>query len=228
MQERLLKGQAFPRKKGQRVLFCNLCGRGRFTQLSLKWHKIKDHDHRACLLCKGTFVDKNALNEHPCPMRNIVCDLCPGQVYRSHRGWMKHHRKVHEGLLHVCHICGLPLRDVDCLRVHIEALHPSGRKVVVPPCPICGKQLKSRVALSHHKSRVHRESAKSGPCLFCGRIFCSKFRLRHHVATVHRLETAGQPAPVKMEKKAGEEQTREEEERKSSSSSASQLPSKTS
>jgi hypothetical protein len=94
-QDLLLKGVAFPRKKGKHIYSCNLCScNRRFTELSLKWHKIREHDHRDCKQCRQLFVDAAALKEHPCPMKSFSCDLCPGMHFRSHIGWIKHHRKA--------------------------------------------------------------------------------------------------------------------------------------
>jgi hypothetical protein len=48
----------FPRKRGKNVHTCNLCNsKRRFTELSLKWHKVKEHDYRNCKDCKQLFVN---------------------------------------------------------------------------------------------------------------------------------------------------------------------------
>jgi KRAB domain-containing zinc finger protein len=176
---------------------CTLCKRRRFTELTLRWHMLKDHDYRPCKFCKAIFESEPALRDHVCPMQNFSCDKCPNK-YRSFIGFMLHHKKVHSGVRHVCHVCGDQLSDVNSLRRHLTARHMLPRETVTP-CHICGKQMRTKDSLWNHERRVHKESYRSGPCTLCGRIFSSGFGLRRHLATVHRDSQLQAPHALKLE-----------------------------
>ena len=201
-------------KKGDYSAVCPLCKRRRLTGLTLRWHLLNVHAYKPCKTCKEIFDSDASLQQHFCPMKNFHCDKCP-KFFRSAVGWMLHHKKVHSGLRHVCHICGDQLSDVNSLRRHMACRHLAGRAGrVVPPCNICGKQMKSKDSLWNHERRVHLESYRSVPCQFCCRIFYSGFSLKRHLATVHRgcQQEDGSQGPVKEEKTAeGEREERGEE-----------------
>jgi uncharacterized Zn-finger protein len=126
-------------------------------------------------------------------------------------------RKVHEGVRHMCEICGLKLSYLPALRAHMRSRHPHAvRPEVVPPCRFCGKQLKNKLVLCAHEHRVHDASYKPDPCRYCGQAFCSPFSLRRHLASVHRGQEANaQAAAVKLERgeMAGKGPEEEAEER---------------
>ena len=63
----------------------------------------------------------------------------------------------------------------------METQHPqvvSDGESPVPPCPICGKQLKNKASLYDHERRVHLGKERSDPCKFCNRVFYTGFSLR--------------------------------------------------
>ena len=122
---------------------------------------------------------------------------------------MIHHRKVHGGMRTVCDICGDQLSDVNGLRRHKAYQHPhvvSDGESPVPPCPICGKQLKNRAVLYEHERKVHLGKERSDPCKFCNKVFHTGFSLRRHLATVHRREIEKEQVTV-MEDKTAEERS---------------------
>jgi hypothetical protein len=175
---------------------------------------VNDHNYRSCKNCKEVFDSDDSLQKHFCPLKNFNCDKCP-KFFRSAVGWMLHHKKVHGGVRHVCHICGDQLSDVNSLRRHMAARHLIGGAAAVAPCHICGKQMKSRGSLWNHERRVHRESYRSGPCTYCGRIFYSGFSLKRHLATVHRhcpQEEVGEKERVKLENTGDKEEKEDREE----------------
>ena len=90
----------------------------------------------------------------------------------------------------------------------METQHPqvvSDGESPVPPCPICGKQLKNKASLYDHERRVHLGKERSDPCKFCNRVFYTGFSLRRHLATVHRGELEKEPVTVMEDKTAKEE-----------------------
>ena len=194
-------------KKGVRESVCSLCNRDGFTELCLRLHLRKEHNYKMCKYCSDIFDSDTSLREHLCPLKNITCDQCP-KFFRSATGWMLHHRKVHGGIRPVCDICGDQLGDVNGLRRHMATQHPqvvSDGESPVPPCPICGKQLKNKASLYDHERRVHLGKERSDPCKFCNRVFYTGFSLRRHLATVHRGEFEKQQETVMEDKTAKEE-----------------------
>ena len=194
-------------KTGARASVCSLCNIGGFTEFCLRQHLRKEHNYKICKHCNGIFDGESSLREHLCPLKNIPCDQCP-KFFRTAAGWMLHHRKVHRGIRPVCDICGDLLSNGNNLRRHMETQHPqvvSDGESPVPPCPICGKQLKNKACLYSHERRVHSGKCRSDPCKFCNRVFYTGFSLRRHLATVHRGEFEKQQETVMEDKTAKEE-----------------------
>ena len=187
----LLDRYAFRRKqlkKGVRASICSLCNQGSFTELNLRLHLKKEHGYKPCKYCREIFDTDLSLRDHFCPLQNITCEQCP-KFFRSAAGWMLHHRKVHGGMRPVCDICGDQLSDVNGLRRHMTACHPSVQgDLAVPPCHICGKQLKNKYSLYQHERQYHNKKFRPDPCKFCKRDFSTRSSLRRHIATVHRRQ----------------------------------------
>jgi hypothetical protein len=150
---------AFRRKflqRGVRSAVCPACNRSGYTEWNLRQHLQKMHHYLPCKGCLQLFPEGA---DHECPLRNLACDLCPKR-FTSLDGWTLHRKKVHRGVLHVCHVCGMQLASVNTLRRHMEVQHrimppPVGRHKNREPgvapasyfCHKCGKEVKNRSVL---------------------------------------------------------------------------------
>jgi KRAB domain-containing zinc finger protein len=109
-----------------------------------------------------------------------VCQIC-GKAY-SRKDSLKRHFQVHEEREDLqCRVCERVFTRKDNLIAHERNIHSRNDKskdnIII--CDMCGKQCKTKKALSDHM-RLH---TKKHVCYVCNARFTLKFQLQRHIAS---------------------------------------------
>jgi len=143
---------------GEKKFQCGQCGAkyGLLTQLNV--HVARDHEGR----------------NFPCDYENC------SKVYKTKNAMKSHVASFHEGVKHLCALCGKSFSREESLLSHRLYVHEEKGSV----CKTCGKEFKRPESMHKHVSRVHR--GKTFPCQLCGKALATSKSLRDHVANMHR------------------------------------------
>ncbi|XP_055529162.1 transcription factor grauzone-like [Wyeomyia smithii] len=167
---------------------CETCKKEFDTEGLLKAHQRKSHSLIKCPQCFKDLVPgslwKHLLSIHG-NASQYVCEIC-ARSFRDKRCFQAH-LKGHMGTRHEdrvqCTICLVWLTNKYQLTKHIKRRHVAPDTTQKHQCNVCGKLLKSREAVHHHKHRYH------GPLRYECEACHQKFRMirlmREHVGLQH-------------------------------------------
>lgn len=149
-------------------------------------------------------------NSHRKPYKKgyFQCDTC-GKNY-STKACFDAHIKYHQGIERFkCSQCdyGTNIRAIlrDHQKTHLRdqgLTNADTGLALYHECDKCGKQLKSRTALTTHNERVHLGIKKIRTCKDCGSTFQSNSSLYQHMRKIHDFVTNEEEIRWKKPKKA--------------------------
>lgn len=167
-------------------LICRFCKQQFDTPRSLRSHFERRHPGEqpfACGICDRNFLSLLVLETHrDREHRNapkFTCEHCDKSFRANYQ--LKQHAKVHEERRFECDICGLSLRSLDGIKLHMKRIHSSNqfKMPTTHLCPICGQAFNGATRLDTHM-RVHNND-KPFACTQCDYRTSYKNNLSRHI-----------------------------------------------
>ncbi|RZC42243.1 zf-AD domain containing protein [Asbolus verrucosus] len=172
--------------KIEETFICPNCGKIYKTKQAFKNHCLRHAGtNLACDKCGKYYASEKTLKAHKMTHDDnyispeITCSLCSEKKFACPSSLRRHLRKIHQGKLHLCEVCGKAVMTSTSLRDHMKK-HTGERPF---GCGECGKKFSTNSYLTVHK-RVHTKE-KPYKCKCCGRAFSQVCSLTLHVRTVH-------------------------------------------
>uniref|UniRef100_A0A336MLW1 CSON001730 protein n=1 Tax=Culicoides sonorensis TaxID=179676 RepID=A0A336MLW1_CULSO len=153
-----------------------------------------DFDQQTCEYCFEKFDSTPEKTKHeiihqaePYPYKCYVCN----QQF-SNRSVLRDHYESHLNLTWVCSYdgCGKTFKTKHGRWTH-EYKHRSEKQ----PCPICGKYLKTKWAVTQHIKEQHTPRNMEFECPKCHKLFKSQKNLNNHVI-IHDEERRNHECPI--------------------------------
>ncbi|ROT70012.1 hypothetical protein C7M84_011727 [Penaeus vannamei] len=161
---------------------CDVCGKVVATPSRLARHRYLQHPEHypwPCAACTLAFPSLHARDHHVCPHRRKGGKDASG-----------------DGKKNECLVCNTAFKSRVSLECHMRRAHPT--EAAGPhACPVCGRSLSSRKALTDHL-RCHRregfacefcgarlKTLDSLNCRLCSQVFFSSGRLSYHMKRHH-------------------------------------------
>lgn len=146
---------------------CDVCGKVVATPSRLARHRYLQHPEHypwPCAACTLAFPSLHARDHHMCPHRRKGGKAAPG-----------------DGKKNECLVCNTAFKSRFSLECHMRRAHPT--EAAGPhACPVCGRSLSSRKALTDHL-RCHRREGFA--CEFCGARLKTLDSLNVHINEIH-------------------------------------------
>nr|XP_027221877.1 zinc finger protein 497-like [Penaeus vannamei] len=146
---------------------CDVCGKVVATPSRLARHRYLQHPEHypwPCAACTLAFPSLHARDHHVCPHRRKGGKDASG-----------------DGKKNECLVCNTAFKSRVSLECHMRRAHPT--EAAGPhACPVCGRSLSSRKALTDHL-RCHRREGFA--CEFCGARLKTLDSLNVHINEIH-------------------------------------------
>nr|XP_027234210.1 zinc finger protein 737-like [Penaeus vannamei] len=146
---------------------CDVCGKVVATPSRLARHRYLQHPEHypwPCAACTLAFPSLHARDHHVCPHRRKGGKEASG-----------------DGKKNECLVCNTAFKSRVSLECHMRRAHPT--EAAGPhACPVCGRSLSSRKALTDHL-RCHRREGFA--CEFCGARLKTLDSLNVHINEIH-------------------------------------------
>ena len=170
---------------------CDNCDKSFSKKQSLRDHMKYVHegieppakpDPKTCYPCKDCdfmgqtiyFLQQHIKNLHS----RVSCDIC-GFRGLSQYAIRRHKESVHEDVVHNCPHCERIFKQIQSLKIHMQATHGPQDNL----CSKCDYKTGLRSRLRNHEREAHSGGYK---CDVCGHISRQKHGLRNHQNSIHK------------------------------------------
>ncbi|XP_055711458.1 zinc finger protein 99-like [Phlebotomus papatasi] len=155
-----------------------------FVQTHIKLMHIRDKLF-TCEECGKSFGTKGTLTQHKISHteeRPCQCSFCPKKFKNDRQ--LKQHESSHKESGHPCPQCGLKLKSIVTLRMHL-LVHSDKKNY---KCNYCGNEYKRVKTLKSHL--LLHTGQRPYECPFCDKTFANGSNCRSHKKKAHPVELA--------------------------------------
>lgn len=175
MERSFLKHRAYRHREDGDNVFCDICGRGFLTKVSLSLH-VRSHDHKyTCKLCNAQFYTQPRMTRHlQKHSTRFQCPKCP-LIFEWQRDFYHHYKALHA--YYKCDYCGSSKVSKKDLESHIM-------RHTTKYCKICDIHFKNFHNYTYHNKMKHVKSESDNTyCVECDMKFQNVLQYKRHISS---------------------------------------------